>query len=1338
VRFTQLRASPDLVGQRVWVTWTYLLDPLDTPEQVPSVLLRRKTRDFAFPPLAVNDPYLRFDSANPPASGPGVVVTELPRREEVVDSLRVVTTAQSAAEPAGPSSQPVETLRWTTAVAHDRNGVPVSVTVRVLDAKALEQRTAYYYELDDGSAPSAEDAPRYRAVATPGGAHGANKRMYDLLPEVYKRHDVRVIPPAAAFPNMLETRDKGGQLRRFVDMFGIAVDAMRSSADGLLDIHDVHATEARFLPGLSHWVGWERTDRAEIPAQRNELLSATRLYDVVGTVPALRAIVTQQTGWSSQVAEFQQHLWRTGDPPQRLVQAMEEVQPGIWVGVDDASGVLAFPAVPGVGTAAAPASITSGNTEPFALRPGMELTLVVDGGIPTRVRFGPGDFADITQATAAEVAAVLAQSSDALDVRVTAGAVELRTRATGPGTSIGVETASTSVVGVDGAAGGAAAPVLDAEGRIRVFAERHVVDHGLRALTQRTFAYGEWAGDLPLDIPTRQPSRPAAATLPDQRVALAWSELEGPVSERLRMALGVPSVASPAVVTGSRRGPFELVPGQRLTLTGDFGTQAFVVNAGDYANPGLATTAEVVAAMNAQLAGITVSDVAGAVRLVTSTTGPTAWLTVSLAGSTAAHGLGLAMPSLRGVGAWEPGLQWSSVRRLPAASGPVDEAALAPDPLGGLRACWAEHRASAWEVRQAHWSERVTVATGAGVAQRTASGGWQVWLTANGLASNTVRAVAVDATGSCWFATPLGVSRRRPDNVWTTFTTADGLMSDDVRDVAVDITGAVVCATPAGVSVIDAAGAVTTFAAATSGLVDDDVRAVTADPEGGFWAASPGGVSRLGRLGVWTSWTAADGLTPGVPRRLALARSGRVAVATAAGIGVLGDGTWATLSTGSGLPSDDVRGVAWTADGVLVAATSAGLARWDGRRTTVEDTASGLASNDLRSVAVTADDRLLVGSAAGLVTSTDAGWVLEGTTAGLPAAAVEAVHADWSAPVVLSSSGGGAWQPSVAVDTANRTWVVWSRRDPVPAANDESHTLRLVRFDPAAPAWGWSAEQAVTTAPPTGARDHEPSLLRAGGGFRVFFSSDRGDGRTIWWTTLDAAGNPGPLASLPADPNEASAPAAVPGPGGRTWLLSRSDRSVSLGQLAMVAPRDATARPSQLVPDAGSLTLRAGSRTVTLGHASRLLGRRHWGDLLSYTAEHPQRLEQRELLDTHIYTRRTIGLYLRQARNGKAITREQIDRLLQVVRGLLPVNMRLVVFISPDPVIELVYTGGADISDSYFDALPLVELLEGLDDEKRDLLPEWAFFLATDLASLTTLFADLTTARRRTWFPDLS
>lgn len=1341
MRFTELSATADIVGQRIWVTWSYVLDPLDTVDLVPDVMLRRKTRDFEFPPLSPGDPFIVHDSATfPPPHVPGVLeVTPLPTREVVDDGQRITTTAISVAEVV-PPGRAQEFVRWTRAVAHDHTGHPIMVTFRLLDAFRLEDRTAYYYELDDGTVPSGEAVANYRAVAPAGGVHGANRRIYDLLPEVYKRHDVRVLPEAFALSGVPEASRSGGQLRRFVDMFGTTVDAMRSSADRLLDLHDGHDTEARFLPGLSSWIGWERTDRAAIPAQRNELLSATRLFDVVGSVPALRATVTQQTGWSSQVAEFHQHIWRSNEPAQRLVQGFEEVSPGTWLGLDDASRTLAFPAAPATGGVGTPAVIVTTALEPFALRSGMELTLVIDGVVPIRVRFGPDDFADIANATAAELAAVLGRATDTLDVAAVAGAVELRTRAVGPDTSIAIEAAAASMIGVDGASEGRAAPVADSDGRLRIFAERLVMDHPRpqRVLTARTWAYGDWIGDVPLELPAVQPARPAAAMLPGDVCALAWSDVGAAPNERLGLSFGTTSVALPATITGARRGPFALLVGQQLTVTGDFGTEVFTVLVGDFVAVNQATTAEVVAAMNTQFVGVTAADIGGAVRLSTVAVGTTARVRVVLSQSTAARPLGLSARELSGAGRWDAAMQWSAPRRFPFAAGPVDDAALAPDPMGGMRACWAEHGNRRWGIRQAHWSERVTVVTGAGVAQRTATSPWQVWLIANGLASNVVRAVAVDANGSCWFATSAGISRRRPDGAWTTFTTADGLASNDIADVAIDIGGAAVCATPAGVSIVDPTGVVTVFDVVGSGLIDDDVRAVAADPDGGFWAATVNGVSRIGRDGRWTSWTAADGLSAGQPRRLARSSLGRIAVATSTGVSIFDGSAWTTLRTVDGLPADDVRGVAWTTEGVLLAATAAGLGRWDGRRWTVDDTSSGMATNDLRSVTVTGADRVVVGSNTGLLTFDADAWTVETAADGLPASPLAGVHAEWSAPAVLADGGGGHRQPAIAVDSTDRTWIVWSRRESAAATNDESRTLRVIRFDPAAAVWAWSAPQAVTAPPGGGARDLEPFLIRSGPGCRAFFSSDRGGGRSIWWTLLDGAANPGPLASLPTEPSESTGPAAIIGPTGRTWLFARSDRSISLGQIAMVAPVGSTARPSELVPDAGSLNLRAGSRTAVLGHASRLLGRRHWGDLLSYTIEHPTRLAEDELLVPHIYTRRSIGLYLRQARNGKAITRAQIERLLQILRGLLPINLRLVVFIAPDPVIEFVYTDGADISDVYFDAVPLIELLDSLDDEVRDLLPDWAFFLASDLASLTTSFADLTTARRRTWFPDLN
>jgi hypothetical protein len=73
------------------------------------------------------------------------------------------------------------------------------------------------------------------------------------------------------------------------------------------------------------------------------------------------------------------------------------------------------------GTTQVPAQIVSANAEPFTLADTSEISVTVNGGAtPVRVQFRAGDFADITQATAAEVAAVVDRASPSLRAFATA------------------------------------------------------------------------------------------------------------------------------------------------------------------------------------------------------------------------------------------------------------------------------------------------------------------------------------------------------------------------------------------------------------------------------------------------------------------------------------------------------------------------------------------------------------------------------------------------------------------------------------------------------------------------------------------------------------------------------------------------------------------------------------------------------------------------------------------------------------------------------------------------------------------------------------------------------
>lgn len=1369
MRLDRFSATADVVGGRIWLDWEYALDALETPGDVPDILLRRKQRDFDFPPLVPGDPYLVYDSAGfPPAPVPGAVqVIDLPSEERVEDGLRVVTEAVSVA--GFSDGQPVETQRRARSIFYDRDGAPVRVRDALLDAGGIEPFAAYYYELDDGAAPGPELIGQYRRTVTAGAGYGLNRRLYAMLPEIYRSFDTHQLPPAAAWPGVPEATPIGGQLRRFIDMFGVGLDALRSSAETLRNLRDPQTVEARLLPLLAGFIGWDPSNTVAIPQQRNELQTANRLFDVVGTIPAMAALVTHQTGWRAQIAEFAQHIARTNLPPRRNLFIRAEQAGGGWRGADDAGPLFAFPAGVASGAGAFPAMLASAAVEPFALRAGMELTITVDGGVPARVRFGPDDFADMSAATAAEAATAIAAAFDTLEAEAAGGAVVLRTVTVGPAASLAVEAMDESLLALSDAPDGPIAGLAEPGSRLRWFyeqqrdpapSERAAVEsleprpageaatRAARALrrarrSRRSIAYKSWGdslwrGERRLPDWTGNPASPAATLAPDGRLLICWSDRDRPLDRALRMATGRPRPPRAATIAGRRGQPFALIAGTRIAFVGRFGTEIFIVQAADYASLAAATAAEVAAAIAAQCPSLTAAAAGGAVRVSTLAVGETARLAVDLAGSTAARALGFADRRLAGRGEWDPDIDWIGPLAGPVTGGPAAEPSLCADPAGGARLFWAEHDFGRWRIRQAHWSERLTVATAQGVSQQAAGGPWTTWLIADGLPSDDVRAVAADARGALWFATAAGLAERRAEGLWTAFTTVDGLGSNDLRDIALLPDGGLWIATPAGLSVRDSAGAFSVISAGPAGLIDPDVKAVAADARGNGWAATPTGISRRGFDGIWRSWTVADGVPGGAPGDLAIGPDAMVALATASGVGIFDGDAWHSYGAADGLPSADVRGVAWDGENRLYAATSAGLGVWDGRRWRRQTPAEGLPAADLRSIALLADGRLAIGTATGLIVGhafAPAGaWIAASTADGLAGPIVVGVTGGLSAPVTLADAGGGNREPRAIVDPAGRTWLFWAKREEVAGAASHSWTLRLRRYDPGTASW--DAETAVT-APVAGVADREPAPEPAGGGFRLFFSSDRGGGRALWSVAVSALGAAGIPIQLTAGAAESSRPAPIPGPDGETWLASRSDVAVALAQVAMIGEPKATQRLGGRVPEARALVLNAGARTPVLAHAARNLGRRRWGDYYVYTPEHPDRMDAETPSQSHVYTRRTVGLFLRQSPVGAAMTPESVGRLRQLLKRFLPVNLRLILVVSPDPLTEFVYAPGADIGESWSDGLPVVEALDGLADAFSAAMPGVGVLILNNPAHLTFSAAMRAALLRRTWFPDL-
>lgn len=89
--------------------------------------------------------------------------------------------------------------------------------------------------------------------------------------------------------------------------------------------------------------------------------------------------------------------------------------------------------------------------EPFALVNGATLSLAVDGGAPVTVTFNAAAFADITQATAAEVAAVVAAQVPGLSAVAQDGRLVLASGTSGTSSSLAITGASSSALFAVGA-----------------------------------------------------------------------------------------------------------------------------------------------------------------------------------------------------------------------------------------------------------------------------------------------------------------------------------------------------------------------------------------------------------------------------------------------------------------------------------------------------------------------------------------------------------------------------------------------------------------------------------------------------------------------------------------------------------------------------------------------------------------------------------------------------------------------------------------------------------------------------------------------------------------------
>ncbi|XXT15198.1 hypothetical protein WME94_33605 [Sorangium sp. So ce429] len=643
--------------------------------------------------------------------------------------------------------------------------------------RPLKPLTTYYYTLftlDSAGDWYADSESKVAVFATE--SYDLAQRFYQLLPAVHQRLDrplrgdeiaalpaevqaaLRALPPALA---------GRGQLRRFLHAALAPLDLMRSFAEGLPQVHDAAAARPEFLLPLAQSLGWSLDRTLPVYRQRNEIRDAPRQYRAVGTIPSLRSIVNRYARWYTQVAELDERIARSNAAPALNLHAVA-LDGGIWRGAEDAAPFLGFGAgndqASGAGGPPASAALLTGNrTGPFRLRPGMELAISTDGRPPARVRFHAADFADITQAETAEVAAVLGRLLPEIrcEAEPASGGERLVLRSLSPGerSSLEVLQIASSLLTLESAPRGRLATFADASGRHRVFYEvndplaeaerweaaraldRQALGVGAQSaplaprgqVRYKTFRGGEWGPSIALPQDGAAQADPAAVVLPDGQVFVAWVESPGTGLSKIRFRTGAPRLPQPARLAGRRSGPFPVRPGMRLLIRGHFRDPlGFEFTAADFASPAGPTPAEVAAALSARLPGIRVTlGVDGTLRLDSAHVGGEAQLDIDLGASTAAEALGFEEENHAASGDWGDAIDWGAPEDLPADIAPEGTAAqpryhadlhAMVDQLGRVRLFWSAHAGGTWGVFTARrmddvWTGAVTLSGAEGGAR---------------------------------------------------------------------------------------------------------------------------------------------------------------------------------------------------------------------------------------------------------------------------------------------------------------------------------------------------------------------------------------------------------------------------------------------------------------------------------------------------------------------------------------------------------------------------------------------------------------------------------------------
>jgi phage tail-like protein len=351
----------------------------------------------------------------------------------------------------------------------------------------------------------------------------------------------------------------------------------------------------------------------------------------------------------------------------------------------------------------------------------------------------------------------------------------------------------------------------------------------------------------------------------------------------------------------------------------------------------------------------------------------------------------------------------------------------------------------------------------------------------------------------------------------------------------------------------------------------------------------------------------------------------------------------------------------------------------------------------------------------------------------------------------LTNHPSGDHHPVVVKDAKGTIWLFWESRRRGPS---DIWAMTLANG-----ATSFSAPQRITGGD---FHDRMPNaVLDSTGQIRLFWTRDLGDRTRIFQSIFDGATWKAPVdvssASRMIWPSQSGssphfrdeAPAVVLF-NKEVWLFFGSNRdgrwhiwaSKETGSgfrppVRVTGPGSDDMEPAAFANGSGALRLVF--RTQRSGEAFRS----RTVDFADLGAIQRGKVEDRwhytysvDRSDTSFYARDTVGLYITPDDNvNRGPYQDEADRVRTLVEPFRPLPVHFVWFVEPPNTVESLY-GQVDIGEGYTDVYPIVDHLGDIGESTTVALPGVTILHANIPADVSANPADLTTLRRRTFFPD--